>query len=236
MSLEQQVAALVQASNNLTGAVNGKIQEIDQKTAENSAKVDAELAKIQTKLPRLVMTHNQVLDIDSGTGLPIGMSVHSKVTVTEYMTITQNNVKPSDQMALLEEMQTDMKCNLKPTAYYRRPFKILKMSWTDSPEWIAFPQAVDDPATSSIPLNTFITMGAFVKVLSGALSGAWANGNQTGKWVFCNSKLSSSGFGAYFNMHPIPTTPSGEILVALPAAITGHIDDAGQWFPNINLG
>ena len=37
MSLEQQVTALVEASNNLTGAVNGKISEIDQRVdqAEN---------------------------------------------------------------------------------------------------------------------------------------------------------------------------------------------------------
>lgn len=37
MSLEQQIAALVQASNNLTGTINGKIGEIDQRmtAAEN---------------------------------------------------------------------------------------------------------------------------------------------------------------------------------------------------------
>ncbi|MCC3836284.1 hypothetical protein [Vibrio parahaemolyticus] len=39
MSLEQQVTALVEASNNLTSAVNGKITEIDKKVAEATASV-----------------------------------------------------------------------------------------------------------------------------------------------------------------------------------------------------
>lgn len=236
MSLEQQVSSLVTAANKLTGAVNGKMAEIDKKTAENSAKVDSELAKIQTKLPRIIITKNQVLDLDTDTGLPIGMSVHSKVTVTEHMTITGSNVKPAEQMQILEEMQSDMNCNLRTTSHYRRHFKILKMAWVDTPDWLAFPQSADDPNLSSIPVNSFLTLGAFVKVLSGSVRGAWANGSTTGKWVFCNIKLSPSGFGTYLNLHPIPNTPTGELLVALPAAITGHIDSPENWFPNINLG
>ncbi|EMC2457134.1 hypothetical protein VB891_002259 [Vibrio cholerae] len=236
MSLTQDIANMVQAANNLTAEVAGKMSEIDQKTAENSAKVDAELAKIQTKLPRIIITRNQVLDLDSGTNMPLGMSVNAGVTVTEYMNITGNSVKPAEQIALLQEMEADMGCSLRKTAYYRRGFRILKMSWSGSPSWLAFPQAADDPQLTSIPVNTFITLGAFVKVLSGSLAEAWAAGSKTGKWVFCNSKLSPAGFGSYLNLHPIPTTPTGEVLVALPAAITGHIDDAGQWFPNVNLG
>lgn len=41
MSLEQQVTALVEASNNLTSAVNGKIQEIDQAVSKGIADVSA---------------------------------------------------------------------------------------------------------------------------------------------------------------------------------------------------
>lgn len=39
MSLEQQVTALVEASNNLTSVVNGKIQQIDQKVDEATSAV-----------------------------------------------------------------------------------------------------------------------------------------------------------------------------------------------------
>lgn len=229
-------AAQTAASQALSQEVAGKMAAIDQKTHENTAKVDSELAKIQTKLPRIVITKNQVLDINSETGLPYGMSIHEKVIVTPYMTISNWNMKPSDQMEVLQQMEQDMGVDLRKTDYYRREFKILKMKWNDHLGWLAFPQAADDPNATSIPVNTFITLGAFVKVLSGSLQHAWADGSQLGKWFFCNTKIVPSGFGQYLNLHPVTTSSSGEILVALPAAITGHIDSAEQWFPNINLG
>lgn len=232
----QEIGELIGSVNELTQTVAGKMAEIDQKTEENSAKVDEELARIQTKLPRIIITRNQVLALDADTNLPIGMSVHGKVTVTEHMVISGSNVKPADNLALLQEMETDMGTDLRKTGHYRQGFRVLKMSWDNSPDWLAFPHAADDPSLNSIPVNTFLTLGAFVKVLSGTIGGSWAHGCKLGKWVFCNSKLSPSGFGTYANLHPIPGSVSGELLVAFPAAITGHIDDPAQWFPNVNLG
>ncbi|HDQ4100721.1 TPA: hypothetical protein P8P07_005849 [Pseudomonas aeruginosa] len=43
MSLETQIAALVTAANNLTGAVNGKMNEIDQKVAAATGAVPAQI-------------------------------------------------------------------------------------------------------------------------------------------------------------------------------------------------
>ncbi|MEL0623814.1 hypothetical protein V6238_12000 [Marinomonas arenicola] len=232
----QDTAALIESVNKMTDTVAGKIGEIDSRTAENTEKVDLELARIQTKLPRIVITRNQVLDLDSETALPLGMSINSAVDVSLYLSVTSFNVKSAEQNELLAEFSSDMGVLFNKTAYYRRGFNVLKMSWSTKPSWLAFPHAADDPELNSIPVNTFLTLGAFVKVLSGSLSGSWANGNQLGKWVFCNSKMSPSGFGSYANLHPIPTSDTGEILVALPAAITGYIDSPLQWFPNVNLG
>lgn len=232
----QETAALIESVNQMTATVAGKMAQIDQKTAENTAKVDSELAKILTKLPRIVITLNQALDANPDTGFPKGMSINSGVTVAIHMAMTQNAVRPAEQLAILQEMEADMGTSLSKVSHWRRPFRIWKMSWVNKPGWLAFPQSADDPSATSIPLNTFITMGAFVKVLSGSVAGAWAQGSQLGKWVFCNTKLSPTGFGSYVNLHPIPTSDSGEILVALPAAITGHIDSPSQWFANVNLG
>ncbi|MBO1894236.1 hypothetical protein HNW13_000250 [Shewanella sp. BF02_Schw] len=231
----QEIAALITSVNTMTATVAGKMGQIDQKTAENTAKVDSELAKVLTKLPRIIITRNQVLDIDPSTGLPFGMSVNASVTVTEHLTIIQNNVRPAEQLLVLQQMEEDIGANLGKTAYYRRPFKIMKVSWVNNPGWLLFPQAADDPSSVSIPVNTFITLGAFVKVLSGGATGSWAQGSELGTWVFCNQKLSPAGFGAYANLHPIPLSASGEMLIALPAAITGHIDRAEEWFANVNL-
>ncbi|HFQ4969127.1 TPA: hypothetical protein ACGUUK_002680 [Vibrio vulnificus] len=235
MSLTQDIANMVQAANNLTDEVAGKMSEIDQKTAENTAKVDSELAKIQTKLPRLIMTRNQELDFDAG--FPKNFAINSNVTVELYMQIGGNDVKSPEAVALLQEVMADTGFNLKPTAYYRRGFNVIKVSWVNSPAWLCYPHAADDPEARSIPSNTFYTLGSFTKLLSGGLSsGSWATGSELGKWKFCNYKASPAGFGAYSYLHPIPNTPTGEMLVFLPAAITGHIDDGGQWFPNIKIG
>lgn len=49
MSLEQQVTALVEASNNLTGAVNGKISEIDQRVATAEQEFDDFIANADNR-------------------------------------------------------------------------------------------------------------------------------------------------------------------------------------------
>lgn len=231
----QETAALIESVNNMTATVAGKMAQIDQKTQENTAKVDTELARILTKLPRIIITRNQMLDIDPSTGFPLGMSVNSGVTITEYMTISSTEARPADQLLVLQQMEEDMGVWLGKTGFYRRPFKIIKISWVNKPNWLAFPQAADDPNSTSIPTNTFITLGAFIKVLSGSVAGAWAEGSVLGKWTFCNQKLNPFGFGTYSYLHPIPVSNSGEMLVALPAAITGHIDRAEEWFSNISL-
>ncbi|MCS6133989.1 hypothetical protein G3496_03500 [Shewanella baltica] len=230
-------AAQTAASQALSQEVAGKMGQIDQKTHENTAKVDSELAKIQTKLSRIVMTRNQELDFEGG--FPKSFAVSANVTIELYLAVTEHNVKSPDAVALLQEVMQDTGFNLKPMAYYRRGFNVIKISWVNKPGWLCYPHAADDAQSLSIPLNTFYTLGSFTKILSGGLlSGAeaWAKGAELGKWKFCNFKASPSGFGAYSYLHPIPSTPTGEMLVFLPAAITGHIDDGSEWFPNIKIG
>lgn len=227
--------ALIESNRRLSEVVENKVAEINQATANNSAKVQEELGKIQTKLPRVVITRNQELEFESG--FPKNFAINRDVTVTEHMFISNSNVKSPEAVALLQEVMGDTGFNLKPTAHYRKGFRVIKISWQNSPSWLAYPHAADDPQALSIPRNTFLTLGSFTKLLSGSLSSAkaWAEGATLGKWVFCNKKLSPAGFGSYEYLHPIPSSPSGEMLVMLPAAITGYIDDGSQWFPNVAL-
>jgi len=50
MALEQTIADLVSAANNLTGAVNGKMNEIDQKVDEATASVPNEIQRMSDQL------------------------------------------------------------------------------------------------------------------------------------------------------------------------------------------
>lgn len=233
----QETAALIESVNQMTATVAGKMAQIDQKTQENAAKVDFELSKIQTKLPRLVMTHNQVLEFEGG--FPKHFTINANVTVEPYLYVSGSNVKSPEAVALLQEVIQDTGFWLGPEAHFREGFLVVKISWINSPAWLCYPNAADDPSAMSVPTNTFYTLGSFTKLLSGGLlpgEAAWSTGAELGKWKFCNYKASPSGFGAYSYLHPVPSTPSGEMLVFLPAAITGHIDDGSQWFPNIKLG
>lgn len=231
----QEIGALVKSVNDMTATVVGKMSEIDKKTTENTAKVDSELAKIQTKLPRLIMTKNQELEFEGN--YPKSFAISSNVTVTLHLSVEGSDVKSPEAVALLQEVMRDTGINLKPTSHYRRGFSVIKVAWANSPAWLCYPHAADDSSALSIPQNTYFTLGSFTKLLSGGLAvGSWASGAELGKWKFCIKKASPAGFGAYSYLHPIPSTPTGEMLVFLPAAITGHIDNGGEWFPNIKLG
>ncbi len=70
MSLEQQVTALVEASNNLTGAVNAKIGEIDQAvqdaTDEFNRQIDEVIKSIPESLTNIYVNHETGNDNNTG--------------------------------------------------------------------------------------------------------------------------------------------------------------------------
>ncbi len=240
MSLEAQIAALVQASNNLTSAVDGKIGEIDNHLNQSTQEINRQLEQTKYMLPRIVITQNQSLSVPSGQSLPSGLSIHTEVACSVYKTIPSDiRHRTAEHIALLQEIERDTSANLRINEFYRKDFNIVKLSWASMAapisSWLAFPNSVDSDTIPSVPLNTFLTVGALVKVLSGSISGAWGTGARLGKWTFCNERLSPSGFGTYTHLHSMRNSQSGEILVAFPAAITGHIEKLENWFPNINF-
>ncbi|WP_429071886.1 hypothetical protein [Aeromonas dhakensis] len=240
MSLESQIAALVQASNNLTDAVSGKIGEIDNHLNQSTQEINRQLEQTKYMLPRIVITKNQSLAVPSGQSLPTGLSIHTEVACSVYQAIPSEPARrTAAHIALLQEIERDTSANLRVNEYYRKDFNIVKLSWAavanPASGWLAFPNSVDSDTIPSVPLNTFLTVGALVKVLSGSITGAWGTGARLGKWTFCNEKLSPSGFGTYTHLHPMRNSQSGEILVAFPAAITGHIEKLENWFPNVNF-
>ncbi|MGI0120074.1 hypothetical protein [Zooshikella sp. RANM57] len=240
MSIENQLAETVLACNRLTTAVNNKITDIDQQMAQCITKINDQLNQTLYLLPRIVITHNQQLEINEEHPQkhPFNFQIHEDVEAAVHMRIQANpKDRTADQMALLQDMGLDIGVDMHIHDHYRMPFNVIKLSWTKREPisyWLAFPNTADS-AASAIPLNTFITIGAFVKVLAGRASGVWCEGARLGKWTFCRTQFSPAGFGRYTHIHPYRDSDSGEVLIALPAAITGHIDNPGQWYPNIEL-
>lgn len=240
MSIENQLAETVLACNRLTTAVNNKITEIDQQMAQCITKINNQLNQTLYLLPRIVITHNQQLEIneEDPNKHPYHFRVHEDVTASFYRRIQADpKNRTADQIALLQEMGEDIGVNMNTNNHFRMPFNVIKLSWSQrQPQgnWLAFPNTADS-ASSAIPLNTFVTIGAFVKVLRGEVSGVWCDGSRLGKWTFCRAQIAPAGFGRYTHIHPYRNSDRGEVLVALPAAITGYIDNPEQWYPNIEL-
>lgn len=238
MSLEAQIAALVQASNNLTSAVNNKIGEIDAHLEKSTGEINQQLEQTKFMLPRICITKNQVLNADEVGQLPKFFSVHHEVSCSLYKSIPPAPAnRDASHIALLQEIEREVGADLRINENYRDGFNIYKLSWAANAApasgWLAFPHSVDSSTNPFISLNTFLTVGSLVKVLSGSVGGAWATGARLGQWTFCNYLLSPQGFGVYINLHPMRNSQSGELLVALPAAITGHIGKLENWFSSV---
>lgn len=235
-TITEKLAESVEASGKLRETILEKVGEIDDATLNSIKKIDEHINLSKELLPRIVITRNQELDFDASNGFPLNFSFATGVTPSLHTIINNYKDKSDDAVAMLREMSDDMGAELSINNYYRRDFKVFKLSWSGKPPWLAYPECSDSSGLPSIPLNTLTTIGAFVKVLSGEIYGSWTEGNQVGKWTFCRQHYSPAYFGSYIHLHPIPVSDSGELLVALPAAITGFIDKPEQWFPNIQLG
>jgi hypothetical protein len=85
-----------------------------------------------------------------------------------------------------------------------------------------------------------VAHAAFVKVTSGQVSGAWAEGAVMDEWKLCGTVYRGLGGQGYSSSHPYALSDSGSMLVALPATVLGHVDlsEPLNWwlFPELNDG
>lgn len=246
MSLETQIASLVTAANNLTGAVNGKMGQIDQKISASEAAYLLQLEDLKKRLPRLAATKNfRMMDADAN-GAPESFGMHFEVTptlVNAISNLSEAAGRPADDIALLAQIEADVRevypdFDIRKSSYYRSPFNVWKYTWSalssGSSGYLIYPYAADQVDVSSpwhVPNNSYLTMGAFVRVVEGALSNNyWATGNKLGKWRWCSNVLEPNrSFGSYTALHPIRQSTAGVVEVALVGCCTGVVTHPGAW-------
>ena len=228
----------IDACEALTDTVEGHTGKINQTLEAAITALNSKTDKFESYLPRICITNNPFLDFDSETQLPIGLYIHSDVTVELYETISGSpSLRTQEQLNILDDIEGDMGIDIRKNEYYHRGFNIVKLSWNSlgSSDWLAFPSFIGEYA-SSIPTQNKFTIGAFVKVLSGEITGYWGTGADRGIWHFGRSSINpSDAFGRYTHAHPSRKSDAGEILLALPFATTGHIESANHWFPQISV-
>jgi hypothetical protein len=254
VSLETQIAALVTAANSLTASVSGKIGQIDQKVVDASTAYLVQLEDLKNRLPRLAVSKNMLLrDLDAN-GRPDDWGFHSEVTLTKLETVSSKSEAAGRSVAtvnFLAQIEADVKeiypdFDIRKSQYYRQGFNVWKMQWAANSlqpgnGWLAYPYAVDyngnADAVVALPRNSYMTVAGFVRVVDGALlNGSWVTGARVGKWAWCSSILAPTRFfGTYEHLHPIRSSSSGLIEVALVGACTGVVTHPGAWFSMLAL-
>lgn len=252
MSLETQIAALVTAANNLTGAVNGKMDEIDQKVLQASATVEQQVALLKTQLPRLGVTRNFTMADSGNVGRPDAFGYHAELTWSKVRTIAQQSEadgRPAADIAFLAEIEAGVKevypnFDIWKSEYYRMPFTVWQAAWSamavPSAGYLAFPAAADSATSggvASIPDNSYLTIAGFVKVVDGAIDGSWGTNSTKGKWRWCSIVMEPNRrFGGYTHLHPMRKSTSGVVQFALVGACTGVVEDPIHWGAMMGLG
>lgn len=255
MSLETQIQALVTAANNLTGSVNGKMGQIDQKVTAAEAAYLLQLEDLKNRLPRLGVSKNMLMRDADANGRPDEWGFHAELSLTKLETVSRLSEaagRPASNITLLASIEADVKevfpdFDIRKSQYYRQDFNVWKMQWAAnavSPNagYLAFPYATDyngnADAAVALPINSYVTVAGFVRVVEGALNnGSWAAGARAGKWTWCSSILAPTRtFGSYSHLHPSRSSSSGVVEVALAGACTGVVTHPGAWFAMLALG
>ncbi|KTC56514.1 hypothetical protein AO262_14855 [Pseudomonas fluorescens ABAC62] len=243
MSTEQQLAAVVSAANSLTNVVTGKIGEIDNAIADARRAYDAQLLDLKQRLPRLAVSKNFNLSPTVDGKLIDNWGIHSEVACNKLRSITtvsQAIGRPQADVDFLLQVEADVReqfpgFNIRASEYFRTIVNVWQLKWAtaDASPWLAFPYPIDTALANgagAVPLNSYITLGAFVRVLEGSISGAWSIGAEKGKWRWCSTVVAPSQlFAAYSHLHPMRTSASGVIEVMLAGACTGVVTSPGDW-------
>ncbi|WP_448652720.1 hypothetical protein ACSHWC_04655 [Pseudomonas fluorescens] len=250
MSTEQQLAAVVSAANALTNVVTGKIGEIDNALAQARAKYEEQLSSLDSRLPRLAVTKNFNMEPDATGKLIDNWYLHTEVTATKVRTVTMTAAaygRPDADVEFLRQIQTDVReqfpeFDINAAGFLRGSVNVWQMKWTENKTipWLAFPSAIDtgrQGGSTAVPLNTHMTMGAFVRVIEGSVDNAWAVGAVKGKWRWCSAQVApDSYFGNYMNAHPHRNSATGLIEVMLAGACTGVVTRPVDWGTLLGLG
>lgn len=244
MSLETQIASLVNAANNLTAAVDGKMGQIDQKIVEAESVFDEQLNDLKGRLPRLLITKNFSMMDNDANGFPDGFGIHSEVTpslVTVISNLSASSGRTQAEVNKLAEIEADVReiypdFDIRKYEHYRNPIAVWRLQWSaralEAGQWLIYPLTSNNTSdVPAIPANSYYTMGAFVRVLEGGVQdNIWVTGWTPGKWRWCSDVLTPGNyFNAYNILHPYRTTDSGIVEVCCVGVATGIVDHPGAW-------
>lgn len=247
MALEQDIAKLIEASNDLTTIVDNKIQDIDSKVLSAKSTVDGYISQVNSyidsardKQSHFRLTKNQALIPNADSTFPLSWSGGFVKSAKVVETVT-TNVLPEQRSALAREFLQAINSDRQ---HFAGSFKIWELEY--------YPNRRGENQGLSAYLmyqysrrTTVSTVAAIVKHIKGVVpNGLWCQGLEAGQPAkLCGQFIGHSGRNHYTHCHPHvngagkPETETGIIQVALPAVVTGDVDlTKKQWGQFAYLG
>lgn len=235
MSLESQISALVQASNNLTKAVDGKIDEIDSRVSSAENEYNALISGIRSDFPFYRMTKNQELKISGAltvgaTGTPDGFMNRSAsfhkceiVAQSESGTIPEN--KHQEIKSLFMDTIGSIPKFVAPDFAILRILTEVNATGTNG----SFYSIYQGPIPNGIP----ISIGCFIKAEVGDVRFCFDDISNIvpndGRWHERILRFDMQVGGSSYTHGPhIYVAPGARALIALPAVVAGKVPN-GKW-------
>ncbi|WMN59266.1 hypothetical protein NI389_13760 [Pseudoalteromonas xiamenensis] len=246
MALEQDIANLIDASNNLTTIVDNKIQSIDARVKEAKTQVDGYINQVngfinsqRAKQSHFRLTKNQALIPNADNSFPLHWSsgyVKSAKLVETVSTGVEANARSPLAREFLRAINSD-------TQYFAGSFNIWELEYQ--------PNRGGEQKNLYAYLMyqyfrrpTEVTVGAIVKHIKGVVPNSyWCQGlkaNEEAK--LCGMYIGADSRNTYSHCHPYvagegrPETETGIIQVALPAVVTGDVPLDKAWGQFAYLG
>ncbi|PSU88946.1 hypothetical protein C0W42_11470 [Photobacterium kishitanii] len=216
MSLEQQIGALVRASENLTGAVNSKIGEIDKEVDAATKKFDAFITQSRLENAIFRQSKNQYCNL-TGANLDY-FSKNSQFTIEvslyrEIITGTAWADRDTEEKEILKNM------GMNGVQHFQPKIRVMKLIWSGyqadiHSSYTIYPNPLGN-------MTGCITVASYAKLISGSISDMWLN-NVTNEWGLCGN-VYRGGPGRYMHAHPRVNTVTGEVLFIWPAIVSGYV-------------
>jgi len=225
MTIEQNIAELVQASNNLTGVVDGKIQDIDKKVTAAENSVNSFVANARDEYPIYRQTKNQYGNLTDTSLDFFSKNSQFNIDISLYREI-HSNVEWALRDAEEKEIMTAM--GVAGVKHFQPTIRVMKMVWSgfdagNHSTHSIFPNPIGNGSCA-------VTIASYAKLISGSISGWWLAGVND-VWGLCGTNRKGAQ-GRYLHAHPYVSTPFGEVLFIWAGIVSGHVPldrDAPKW-------
>ncbi|QFI37611.1 hypothetical protein FR932_07020 [Moritella marina ATCC 15381] len=227
MAIEQSIAELVQASNKLTGVVDGKVKEIDNKVLESKTKVDDFIGSARGELSHVLLSRNQIMEpTTNGDGIKgfstIGLD---SFEVIKEATIHASSTSDVDHTG--NGYAAEFRKNVHG-GYVNRAFHILRLKWTRGTA--SHPARIDNNWNNGYQQGA-LTSGCYLKILSGDISGDMTSIHEfSNDWHFYGMRQGVNSLNeAFHGGHSklaLSSAPggSGEMLICLFGTVSGVVN------------